>query len=653
MKTHNLTVKLLALLALAVVTLQPLTAHAQGTAFNYQGQLNDSGKPANGLYDLRFTIYDSPNVPGNIIGGPVTNSATTVSNGQFSVLLDFGSGVFTGPGRWVQLDVETNGAGGVFTSLSPRQQVLPMPYALMSNSASNLLGTLTTAQLSGTVPLAQLPAAVLTNNDSGVNLSGTFSGTVNAGTLSVSTLNSAGTVSGASAQFYSMPFLTAPPVLNTNFPYPPVNALFFGANGTFPQGEAAITNYMNFALSQGYTNFGVGTLLDIDDGWQSTNGAIWTGSTWSRGSHLLFWNTNLFPDGIPFLCQTAHMLGFKMFIYTQPNLVTAAGLPGGADGSGLLGTNIINDISNYVNWGLDGIRVDGEDFIGTPYTAPYFDAYQTNWNYVYTNWTRFSTKAPYLQGSGIFPLLYSPSAVQTCWFSVTNYGGDGAGWLESVNEFWQYAQLGAEIAPGHWPLLQGGVAGPLPNSTNGPFVLDAMLPGVGQLWDGQPPPAMTNWALLNIWRDPLCSPAWLVSSNASGMVYARNLTNQDLAVMLLNNNAENPTSLGFALSQLGFPTTTASIYAQDVLAGTNFTIPPGQGFTNSSVPCASPMLLRLSMSGDTWTGVTNLPYIPPRQILTSLLPGINGAIAVQTNSIGPHGLYIWLGGGVITNVTAY
>ena len=124
---------------------------------------------------------------GNLVAGPLTNSATGVANGLFTATLDFGPGVFTGPARWLELDVRTNGSGA-FTLLLPRQPLLPMPYAIMANTASNLLGTLPAAQLSGTVPanqlsgtvpLAQLPASVLTNNASGVNLNGTFSGNVN------------------------------------------------------------------------------------------------------------------------------------------------------------------------------------------------------------------------------------------------------------------------------------------------------------------------------------------------------------------------------------------------------------------------------------------------------------------------------------------
>ena len=75
---------------LSTFNLQPSTVLAQGTAFTYQGRLNDGGNPANGNYDLRFTIYDSTNIPGVVIAGPLTNSATAVSNGLFTANLDYG-----------------------------------------------------------------------------------------------------------------------------------------------------------------------------------------------------------------------------------------------------------------------------------------------------------------------------------------------------------------------------------------------------------------------------------------------------------------------------------------------------------------------------------------------------------------------------------
>ena len=87
---------------------------AQGTAFTYQGRLNAAGAPANGSYDLAFTLFNVGS-GGSAVAGPLTNSAAAVSNGLFTVTLDFGSGVFDGTARWLEIAVRTNGASGFVT----------------------------------------------------------------------------------------------------------------------------------------------------------------------------------------------------------------------------------------------------------------------------------------------------------------------------------------------------------------------------------------------------------------------------------------------------------------------------------------------------------------------------------------------------------
>jgi hypothetical protein len=166
-KTNHIIGGWLMLLALSTLDLQPATAFAQATAFSYQGRLDASGSPANGAYDLEFAVCDAL-TNGNVVAGPLTNSATGVTNGLFTVTLDFGNGVFTGPARWLQLAVRTNGTGA-FTTLLPRQQLLAAPYSIMANSASNLLGTLPSSALadySGTVAFT----------NSGNSFNGSFSG---------------------------------------------------------------------------------------------------------------------------------------------------------------------------------------------------------------------------------------------------------------------------------------------------------------------------------------------------------------------------------------------------------------------------------------------------------------------------------------------
>ena len=49
---------LFAVASLLVFGVPVSTVFGQGTAFSYQGRLNDGGAPAAGNYDLRFTIYD-------------------------------------------------------------------------------------------------------------------------------------------------------------------------------------------------------------------------------------------------------------------------------------------------------------------------------------------------------------------------------------------------------------------------------------------------------------------------------------------------------------------------------------------------------------------------------------------------------------------
>ena len=112
------------LLALLAVMAGVLQLHAQGTAFTYQGRLNNANGPATGIYDLRFAIYDAAS-SGTQAGFPLTNSATAITNGLFTVTLDFGS-QFNGASRWLEIAVRTNG-GGAFATLAPRQVITPAP----------------------------------------------------------------------------------------------------------------------------------------------------------------------------------------------------------------------------------------------------------------------------------------------------------------------------------------------------------------------------------------------------------------------------------------------------------------------------------------------------------------------------------------------
>ena len=127
---------LLILLAFSIFNLQFSTAHAQGTAFTYQGRLSNGGNPASGNYDLKFSLF-SISTGGSAAAGPETNSPVVVSNGLFTTMLDFGSSVFNGSTYWLEIGVRTNG-GGSFVTLSPRQQLTPAPNAIFAENATAL-----------------------------------------------------------------------------------------------------------------------------------------------------------------------------------------------------------------------------------------------------------------------------------------------------------------------------------------------------------------------------------------------------------------------------------------------------------------------------------------------------------------------------------
>src|SRR5688572_5460682 len=123
-------------LAIILGTIAPLAHNsiAQGTAFTYQGRLSGAAGVLNGLYDLRFEAYGAA-ASGAPLGSQ-THSAVAVSNGLFTVALNLGAGVFTGPPRWIEIALRPNGSGSSFQVLTPRQQTTATPYAMMAGNVT-------------------------------------------------------------------------------------------------------------------------------------------------------------------------------------------------------------------------------------------------------------------------------------------------------------------------------------------------------------------------------------------------------------------------------------------------------------------------------------------------------------------------------------
>ena len=121
----------LALLIVLAFMADPNGAYAQGTAFTYQGELLSAGSPANGSFDVEFSLFNSAS-NGTQVGGTVTNLAVGVTNGLFTAGLDFGATPYNGQALWLQIGVRTNGSTGAFVSMAPLQPITSAPYAIQS-----------------------------------------------------------------------------------------------------------------------------------------------------------------------------------------------------------------------------------------------------------------------------------------------------------------------------------------------------------------------------------------------------------------------------------------------------------------------------------------------------------------------------------------
>jgi hypothetical protein len=174
MKTRFL-IHLTAALLCAVLT---ISIQAQTTAFTYQGSLDDNGSPANGLYDLRFEIFDAET--NGFSHGAVTNAAVPVAGGIFTVTADFGASVFDGGDRWLEIGAVTNG-GGAFTTLLPRQLLSSTPYAIRAaqTDAAGLSGTISSNNIAaGSITSVMLADGAVGTDQlaPGTQFNGTFTG---------------------------------------------------------------------------------------------------------------------------------------------------------------------------------------------------------------------------------------------------------------------------------------------------------------------------------------------------------------------------------------------------------------------------------------------------------------------------------------------
>ncbi len=154
--------RLISKLFVIILSILTATALAQtpiGTAITYQGLLTQSDTPATGQFCFNFRLYDAPTA-GNQVGPELTPCDVHVTDGQFSVDLDFGPDAFNGEARWLQIQVITNG-GQVTTTLLPRQRIAPAPEAIFAQNAATAQVAVQAQHALNSIPTG---AAILTSS---------------------------------------------------------------------------------------------------------------------------------------------------------------------------------------------------------------------------------------------------------------------------------------------------------------------------------------------------------------------------------------------------------------------------------------------------------------------------------------------------------
>jgi trimeric autotransporter adhesin len=204
--------KLFAFLALVFLsTLNPqLSTFAQGTAFTYQGRLNTNGVAYTGAAEFQFTLWDAVSGGSAVATNNPASLVATVTDGLFTVTLDFGLNPFNGQPRF--LDTEVRTVIGPFTTLTPRQPVTATPYALRALN-------LTTNGLAGTYGNA------VTFDNAANSFAGAFTGAVSGNGSGLTSVN-ATTLGGlSSANFWKT---------NGNAGANPTNGAFLGTTDNLP-----------------------------------------------------------------------------------------------------------------------------------------------------------------------------------------------------------------------------------------------------------------------------------------------------------------------------------------------------------------------------------------------------------------------------------
>ena len=238
----------------AILVLRAMPAIGQTVQFTHHGDIGFAANE-NG-YDLQLVLFDKPTVgTGTQQGAAFQHFGVQMTDGEFTVQLDFRAAVFTGAEIYLETGWRVSG-GGAFTVLPNREKITAV-YANRSLSAATADSATNSTQLGG-LP----PTSFIQNTSSQQSGSFHVSGDGTAGgTLSAETVN-------ASAQYS----IAGRRVLSMNGPYDDGSGLFvFNASNTFAGDATGLNTTPSPSLNNPVGKFN--SFFGAGAGQANTNGA--------------------------------------------------------------------------------------------------------------------------------------------------------------------------------------------------------------------------------------------------------------------------------------------------------------------------------------------------------------------------------------------
>lgn len=130
------------------------SAGQSSLSFSYQGTLSHEGNPVNGIHEIRATLWNA-SVGGNQISHTDIHPFVQVTDGLFSIQINFDNEAFNDAERWLQLAVDG-------TTLTPRHAINASPYSITTRGIvvddTNRVG------LGTATPIAKLDVNTSTTN---------------------------------------------------------------------------------------------------------------------------------------------------------------------------------------------------------------------------------------------------------------------------------------------------------------------------------------------------------------------------------------------------------------------------------------------------------------------------------------------------------